>query len=152
MIRQILSTAFLTLGVGFVCQLAQNWLGSQYFNAFLEGNLINLLVAILAVNSATMGIVLTKIRDLVDSHGHGEMFTATRKQMLLSVKEQIGLIALSVVLLTVAHSKYVIGIPNLEILLNSSIAGIFVWGMLILYDTAKSVLIIIDYKHENDGQ
>ena len=150
MIRQILLAGFCSLGVGFICQLTQDWLGSQYFNEFLKSNLVNLLVALLAVNSATMGIVLTKIRDLVDSKGHGETFKETRQQMLLSVKEQVWLITISIVLLTVAQSKYVVGIPNVMMFLNSSIAGVFVYGMLVLYDTAKGVLIIVDYDSEKD--
>lgn len=151
MIRQILLAGFCSLGVGFICQLTQDWLGSQYFNEFLRGNLINLLVALLAVNSATMGIVLTKIRDLVDSKGHGEKFKETRQQMLLSVKEQIWLIAIAVVLLTVAQSKYVAGISNITMFFNSLIAGVFVYGMLVLYDTAKGVLIIVDFDAEKDS-
>lgn len=150
MIRQILLAGFCSLGVGFICQLTQDWLGSQYFNEFLKGNLINLLVALLAVNSATMGIVLTKIRDLVDSKGHGEKFKETRQQMLLSVKEQVWLIAIAIVLLTLAQSKYVVGISNVTMFLNSSIAGVFVYDMLVLYDTAKGVLIIVDYDSEKD--
>lgn len=151
MIRQILLAAFCSLGVGFICQLTQDWLGSQYFNEFLKGNLINLLVALLAVNSATMGIVLTKIRDLVDSKGHGEKFKETRQQMLLSVKEQVWLIGIAIVLLTVAQSKYVAGISNLTMFLNSVIAGVFVYGMLVLYDTAKGVLIIVDFDAEKNS-
>ena len=151
MIRQILLAGFCSLGVGFICQLTQDWLGSQYFNEFLKANLINLLVALLAVNSATMGIVLTKIRDLVDSKGHGEKFKETRQQMLLSVKEQVWLIAMAIVLLTIAQSKYVAGIPNITMFLNSLISGIFVYGMLVLYDTAKGVLIIVDFDAEKDS-
>lgn len=151
MIRQILLAGFCSLGVGFICQLTQDWLGSQYFNEFLKGNLINLLVALLAVNSATMGIVLTKIRDLVDSKGHGEKFKETRQQMLLSVKEQVWLIAIAVVLLTVAQSKYVASISNVTMFLNSLIAGVFVYGILVLYDTAKGVLIIVDFDAEKDS-
>lgn len=151
MIRQISLAGFCSLGVGFICQLTQDWLGSQYFNEFLKGNLINLLVALLAVNSATMGIVLTKIRDLVDSKGHGEKFKETRQQMLLSVKEQVWLIAIAVIFLTLAQSRFVVGIPNVMMFLNSLIAGVFVYGMLVLYDTAKGVLIIIDFDAEKDS-
>lgn len=133
-----------------MCQLTQDWIGSLYFNEFLKANLINLLVALLAINTATMGIVLTKIRDMVDSHGHGEAFKETRRQMLLSIKEQIGLIALAVVFLTVAQSKYLVGTASVVMLFNSLIAGVFVYSMLVLYDTAKSVLIIIDYGEEKN--
>lgn len=150
MIRQILSAIFISIGVGFVCQLSQVWLGSTYFNEFLKSNLINLLVALLAINTTTMGIVLTKIRDLVDSKGHGEAFKKTRQQMLLSVKEQIVLIALAIVLLTISESSYFLSIPNFDLLSNALICGIFVYSMMVLYDTAISVLIIIDFDAEKD--
>ena len=150
MIRQILSSIFISIGVGFFCQLSQDWLGSAYFNDFLKANLVNLLVALLAINTTTMGIVLTKIRDLVDSHGHGEAFKKTRQQMLLSVKEQIVLIILAIVLLTISGSSYFLSIPNFNLLVDSLISGIFVYSMMVLYDTAISVLIIIDFDAAKD--
>ena len=150
MISQILSAVFISIGVGFVCQLSQDWLGSTYFNEFLKSNLINLLVALLAINTTTMGIELTKIRDLVDSRGHGEAFKKTRHQMLLSVKEQIVLIILAIVLLTISQSSYFLSIPNFNLLINALISGIFVYSMMVLYDTAISVLIIIDFDAEKD--
>jgi hypothetical protein len=144
-IAQITKTSLLSLGAGFMCQLAQDWLASQYFNEFLRANLINILIALLAVNSATMGIVLTKIRELIEKHGHGDTFKSTRAQFLLSVKEQVALIASAILLLTVSQSKYLEEIPNLDLFFGSAIAAIFVYSMTILYDTAKGVLIIIDY-------
>lgn len=149
MIAQIAKTSLLSLGAGFLCQLAQYWLASQYFNDFLRANLINILIALLAVNSATMGIVLTKIRELIEKHGHGDVFQQTREQFLLSVKEQVALIGVAIVLLTVSQSKYLMDIPNIGMFFGSAIAAVFVYSMTILYDTAKGVLIIIDYKVEN---
>jgi fumarate reductase subunit D len=146
LIRQIFSTAFLSIGVGFICQLAQVWLGTSYFDDFLKSNLINLLVALLAINTASMGIVLTKIRDLVDRHGNQEAFKNTRKQMLLSVKEQLCLIVLSIVVLTVSDSIHVIEIENLDLLIKTTVSAIFVYSMVVLYDTAISVLVIIDFQ------
>lgn len=150
MIRQILSAIFISIGIGFIIQLLQDWVGSTYFNEFLKSNLINLLVALLAINTATMGIVLTKIRDLVDSKGHGEAFKKTRQQMLLSVKEQLVLIVLAIFFLTVSESNYLPSIANFDLLTNSLISGIFVYSMMVLYDTAISVLIIIDFDAEKD--
>ncbi|MFW8696409.1 hypothetical protein, partial [Mesorhizobium japonicum] len=69
MIKQVLTTSLISLGIGYVCEFAQSMGQSQYLNDFLKGNLITLLVALLAINSATMGIVLTKIRDLIDKKG-----------------------------------------------------------------------------------
>lgn len=146
MIRQIFSTVFLSIGVGFLCQLAQGWLETSYFNDFLKSNLINLLVALLAINTASMGIVLTKIRDLVDRHGNQDAFKNTRKQMLLSVKEQLCLIVLSVVLLTISDSMHAIEIENLDLFIKTTVSAIFVYSMVVLYDTAISVLVIIDFQ------
>lgn len=107
-------------------------------------------MALLAINTTTMGIVLTKIRDLVDSRGHSEAFKKTRQQMLLSVKEQIVLIILAIVLLTISESSYFLSVPNFDLLINALISGIFVYSMMVLYDTAISVLIIIDFDAEKD--
>jgi len=148
---QVAKTSLLSLGAGFMCQLAQDWLASQYFSEFLRANLINILIALLAVNSATMGIVLTKIRELIEKHGHGDAFQQTRGQFLLSVKEQVALIAGAILLLTVSQSKYLKDIPNISMFFGSAIAAIFVYSMTILYDTAKGVLIIIDYDPESDA-
>jgi hypothetical protein len=144
-IVQVAKASLLSLGVGFICQLAQDWLGTQYFNDFLRQNLINILIALLAVNSATMGIVLTKIRELIETHGHGDVFKQTRDQFLLSIKEQVALIAAAILLLTISQSKYLKDIPNINLFFGSMVAAIFVYSMMILYDTAKGVLIIIDY-------
>lgn len=147
MIKQILTTSFLSIGAGYVCQIAQSMGQSQYLNEFLKGNLITLLVALLAINSATMGIVLTKIRDLIDKKGEGsEHFQSTKSQMLLSIKEQIALIVLAVIMLTVGGSNFINQNPDLKSGYWVLISAIFVYAMVVLYDTAKSVIIIIDYE------
>lgn len=151
MTGQVIKATLLSLGGGYLCQLAQEWLGTDYFGTFLKNNMINLLVALLAVNSATMGIVLTKIRDLVEKHGHGDKFRQTRAQCLLSVKEQIVLIAASIILLTVQDSSYFQHIGHVPLLLKASLTAIFIYAMLILYDTAKSVLIIVDYETDKEA-
>lgn len=149
LIRQITTTALISIGLGFISQLIQGWLDSYYFNEFLRNNLINLLIALLAINTTTMGIVLTKIRDLIDKSGHSELFKNTRTQMLLSIKEQISLVVLGIVLLTISNSYKVVLISNFELFINSLISAVFVYSMMVLYDTANAVLIIIDYNQDN---
>lgn len=142
----IIVTSFFALGIGFIAQLAQQAVCSNYLNMFLSTNLVNLLVAVLAINSATMGIVLTKIRDLVERHGGEDKFQDTKREMLLSIKEQIVLIAVAIVLLTASSSEYLGGLDMVLLLLWSATVGVFVYALKILYDTARSVLIIIDFK------
>ncbi len=92
-----------------------------------------------------MGIVLTKIRELMDRSRCSEAFPRTRVQMLLSIKEQVGLIVCSILLLSV----YGVEKPLLEgneFAFSMVLNAVFIYSMMILYDTAKSVLFIIDFK------
>lgn len=145
MIQQVLTTSFISLGVGFIAELLNIWLDSKFLYRFFDSNLVTILVALLAVNAATMGIVLTKIRDLIDKNGNAALFKKTRSSMLLSIKEQIGLIVLATLVLSVKSSPAIQSIENMPLLLNSIITGIFIYALLVLYDTAKGVLIIVDF-------
>lgn len=136
----------LAVGVGYICQLGQEAAQSTFLNDFLKSNLINLLVALLAINSATLGIVLTKIRELIDKHGDENSFEKTKREMLLSVKEQFALIILAVLAQTALSSVILSNNLRLKDALTVFVCGIFVYSLMNLYDTAKSVLIVIDYK------
>lgn len=145
MIAQTTKYALISLAVGYIAQLSQGCAMSNFLTNFLKNNLITLLIELLAINSATMGIVLTKIRDLVESKGGASCFKKTRNQMIHSVKEQVFLILLGVVFLIAADSPLVVGVPNLPMLIQSCIIGVFVYSLMVLYDTAKSVLLIVDF-------
>ncbi len=144
---QVIQTTFMSLGIGFLCELTNIWFGTLFLQEFLEKNLVTILVALLAINATTMGIVLTKIRDLIDKSGTGaNFFKSTRFQMMLSIKEQIFLIILGVTILTIKDSNKLCSIQHSELLLNSITISIFSYALFVLYDTAKSVLIIVDYE------
>lgn len=145
MIKQVLTTSFISLGIGFLAELLNVWLDSKFLYGFFESNLVTILVALLAVNATTMGIVLTKMRDLIDKNGNAEAFKKTRINMLLSIKEQIGLIILATIVLSVKSAPVFHLIENMPLLFNSIVTGIFVYALLVLYDTAKGVLVIIDF-------
>ncbi|WP_321530088.1 hypothetical protein [uncultured Desulfuromonas sp.] len=145
MIKQVFTSSFISIGVGFIFEIVNKIIGATYIYKFFEDSLVTILVALLAVNAATMGIVLTKIRDLVSESGGSRYFIETRKNMLLSVKEQIGLIISSTVILSIKSSNIVLSVEYLDLFLNTIVGGVFVYALLILYDTAKGVLIIIDF-------
>lgn len=151
MIAQVLKTSTMSIGIGFLAQVMQSSLNTNYLNNFLAQNLITILIALLAINSATLGIVLTKIRDLVEKHGNAQCFNATKKQMVLSIKEQIALIIFAVIFLTALSSTLVAGYTNLKMLFDATVVAIFAYALFVLYDTAKGVLIIIDFDVGNDG-
>ncbi len=141
----------MSIGIGFLAQILQSSLETNYLNNFLSQNLITILIALLAINSATLGIVLTKIRDLVERHGNAQCFNSTKKQMILSIKEQIVLIVFSVIFLTVVSSRLISGHENLKMLFNTTVIAIFAYALFVLYDTAKGVLIIIDFDIKENG-
>ena len=145
MIINVFKTALISLALGFITEIVNSWLGTPFLHKFFEDNLITILVALLAINAATMGIVLTKIRELIDKTGGAKFFTNTKRNMLLSVKEQIVLIGMSTITLSIKGAPVVSQTPNLPLLLNSLLAAIFIYALIILYDTAKGVLIIVDF-------
>jgi hypothetical protein len=151
MISQVLKTSIMSIGVGFLAQVLQSFLTTNYLNDFLAENLITILVALLAINSATLGIVLTKIRDLVEKHGNARYFNSTRQQMVLSIKEQIALIIFAVTFLTIVSSPLLASYTNLKMLFDATVVAVFTYALFVLYDTAKGVLIIIDFDLENNG-
>lgn len=137
--------------VAFLIYTLLEKLESQYVYKFLENNLINLLVTILAINSATLSIVLVKIRELTDKSSSSDSFKATRIEMLFSIKEQIALIFISLFLLATISSKKIVSL-QLVILndsMNVALIACFVYAMIILFDIAKSVFVILDYNSKD---
>lgn len=145
MIKQVFQTTFMSIGIAFICELFNIWLSTTFLHNFLNQNLVTILVALLAINATTMGIVLTKIRDLVEKQGGANCFTETRSQMMLSIKEQITLIIVGIVLLTVRGSAMLNEFDHSEILVNVGVISVFCYALFVLYDTARSVLIIVDF-------
>lgn len=138
-----ISTFSLVAGY-FVFQL-QTYLESCSFSDFLKKNLITLLVTLLAINSATLGIVLTKIRDLLDSSKKLESFTKTKKEMILSINEQIALIIISSFVIILCGSKYVQDNGIVQNSLTITIIACFIYSISIVHDTAMSVFTMLDF-------
>ena len=136
----------IALGGAFFLQQAQVFLESDYIIAFLDGNLVSLLIALLAINTASLGIVLSKIREILDSNvGNGD-FSATKGAMLYSIKEQIVLIFLSLILLMLNDSNWLTTQPRIAPLVEISVMTCFSFSMLVLFDTAKSIFVILSFE------
>lgn len=140
LLQVLLATVF-----GYVVACFESWLGTSTISDFLIGNLITILVALLAINSATLSIVLTKIREIIDkSNLPNKAFSNSKSQMMLSIKEQIVLIFITVILMTLHNANFII-VYKLSMYLNSILIGVFIFSIMILYDTAKSVFIILEF-------
>lgn len=145
MITGILRSSFISIGIACTLQFFFAQIQSNFVFDFLKLNITNIQVALLAVNTATLSIVLTKLRELIDKTGAYEAFESTRQEMMLSIKEQITLIGASLLIISLATAKT----PPVHLpdeLYQTLLLTSFVYLLLILYDTAKSVFVILDYK------
>ena len=59
----------LFLVIGLLATLLAEWLQSDFISTFLSENLITLLIALVAINTTTLSVVLTKIREISDQLG-----------------------------------------------------------------------------------
>lgn len=143
--NNIIFNILLSIGAGYLLAELQSFLGTTYLTSFLKQNLITLLVALIAINSATLSIVLTKVRELLDKSGQQGAFADTKKQMILSVNEQVVLIIVAMLLLIVQDSDFIKLHVEYVTFLNVLIIGCFIYALRILHDTAKSVFVILDY-------
>jgi len=147
--KRLIKNILISIGGAFILSQAQQLFDSKYVVKFLDKNLVSLLIALLAINSASLGIVLSKIRELVDSDKRSHDFSKTKNEMLFSIKEQIVLIFLSLILLMINDSEWIAPHTKLSPLVEMSVLTCFIYAMLILYDTAQSIFIILSFKKNN---
>jgi hypothetical protein len=136
---------FIVLGVltRFLCSLIE----SDFLVPFLSNNLITLLIALLAINTTTGSVVMTKLREIIERHG-GD-FSATLGQLKLSIVEQLVFIVLAILFLVLLGSKPIIT-SNLYVkpLLESGLIAVFIASIHNLYDTANSIFVILGWEGE----
>ena len=118
---------------------------SEFLPKFLSDNLITLLIALLAINITTLSVMMTKVSEL--NKEKDSDFSRTISQMKLSILEQCALIVIALLLLITAGSATLVAsIPHCSFLLSTSLLALLVYAVLILYDTANSVFILLNNK------
>jgi hypothetical protein len=145
--KEILKHILIAIGVGFLNIVFQGLVGSNYIITFLKQNLITIILALMAINTTTLGIVLTKIRELIDKKGT-DTFTKSKKQMFISINEQIILVIIASILFILSDSPIVYTNINIKLLIDVGCISVFIYDLLILYDTSKSIFIVIDFKNK----
>jgi len=145
--KALVRNILIAVGGAFLLQQAQILLESDYIIRFLDGNLVSLLIALLAINTASLGIVLSKIREILDSKAGSHDFSATKNAMLYSIKEQIVLIFLSLILLMLNNSNWLTTQSKVAPLIEIAVITCFTFSMLILFDTAKSIFVILSFNN-----
>jgi hypothetical protein len=134
--------------IGLIVTLLANWLQSAFISTFLSENLITLLIALVAINTTTLSVVLTKIRELADQLG-GD-FSRTAKEMKISIAEQVILVILAVAIQIIGTSALIVAkFPLVTLVSNVFLTSIFAYALYILYDTANSVFVILKFENDN---
>lgn len=129
------------LGVAALSDLA----GSAYIETFLDANLLVVLVALMAINTTTASVILTKMREIADAHPKAD-FAATRRSMRGATIEQLALIVIAIALLAAKDSPWLIHrLPHAEFVLTSLLIAVFAFALQVLYDTARAVYVILDH-------
>jgi hypothetical protein len=144
----ILPNVLKALGGGLILYLIQKFFQTTFLSDYLRANLITILFALLAINAATLGVVLTKLRDLIDREGKTDAFKKTQKEMLLSINEQVGLIIISTILLMAEKSPLLTDKPNALLAINILIPSCLTYALAVLYDTCKSVFVLLDFTNK----
>ena len=119
-----------------------NVLDSKFLFTYLQTNIIGLLITLLAINTATSGLIASKIQDFVIQKPEID-FSTTIKEMKTSLLEQIILIITSIICLIIQNSEK-IELKFKDDICNIILITAFIYAIDILWDTGKAVFVIIE--------
>lgn len=119
-----------------------NYLETTFLFKYLADNLISLLLTLLAINTATLGLIASKMQDIVVDKPQFN-FSRTIKEMKLSLLEQIILIIISIITLVLQDSKVVV-VNHKDEISNIILVGVLIYSINILWDTGKGVFVVIE--------
>jgi NADH:ubiquinone oxidoreductase subunit 2 (subunit N) len=97
----------------------------------------------LAINTASTGIVLTKLKEISERHNDFD-FSEIFIELKLALVEQIILIGLSIIVLIFNDSNLIkANLSQHEFIFNTLITAIFINALDTLRDTGKAIFLII---------
>jgi hypothetical protein len=137
-IKNISFFIVIALFISFMASLLE----SDFLFKYLRENIIGLLITLLAINTATTGLIASKMQDLIVNYPDFD-FSNSIKEMKLSLLEQIILIAISIVSLII-QSSCKITFEHKEFIFDTLLVGVLIYAINILWDTGKGVFVIID--------
>lgn len=140
-----LKTYSLFIVVSLILVIINKSLESDYLITFLKKDLVTILIALLAINTTTASVVMTKLREISDKNQID--FSRTITELKHSMMEQVAYIMLAVSNMVLMGSRWVLNICNYtEILLEIILVSVFIAALYNLYDAANSIFIIL--RHE----
>ena len=128
--------------IAIIITLIGKALESKFLFIYLKQNITGLLLTLLAINTATSGLIASKIQDIVVKYPQIN-FSITIDQMKRSLLEQIILIIVSVITLLLMDSAKII-YEFKDIVGNTILTAVLIYAVNILWDTGKGVFVIIE--------
>lgn len=131
------------LVIAVAVTLLSGWMQSTFLDEFLGSSLITLLVALLAINTTTIGLIASKLRDLADKYGVN--VARTIRSMKSSIIEQIVLLIIATSVLLIKTSTTINSLWAYNDLVSTVIlVMVFIWAVQVLYDTASGIFVILE--------
>lgn len=128
--------------LGFITNLLSNWIESDFLIEYLKQDIIGLLLTLLAINIATLGLIASKMQDMLEKYPNFN-FANTIKEMKFSLVEQIVLIVVSIISLVIINSNVIV-FEFKAIIFNSILTSVLYYSIYILWDTGNAVFVIIN--------
>ena len=128
--------------LGIIITFLGKFLESDFLFKYLQENIIGLLLTLLAINTATLGLIASKIQDIVVDYPKFD-FSSTIKEMKTSLLEQIILICTSVITLLLLDSNKIDFAYKTDIG-NVILTTVLIYSVTILWDTGKAVFVVIE--------
>jgi hypothetical protein len=149
MIAQIKDIA---LYIVLVCaiNIVSFFLESDYLIDYLKDNLITIILTLLAINTATSGLIVSKLQEIKKSNKEIDI-KPTTKSLLNALKEQIILIIVAIVLVIVIDSLVTskfLYTKYIDFFLEVLAITVFINAIQILWDTGKAIFVMIDITDE----
>lgn len=133
----------LFIGTGF--NAIAIWLKSDFVSEFLCDKIVLILIPLLAINIATISVIMTKLKEIVEKFG-GD-FNTTVNEMKISVREQLVLIGVTLLVLMLRGSDLIEGVfPYHSIVFDSIIVSALIYSLDILRDTGNTVFHILRFE------
>jgi hypothetical protein len=130
------------LVMSFIYSLVADKLQSVFIFIYLKDNIISILTTLLAINTATLGLIASKIQDVIIKYPTLD-FNNSMSEMKKSLLELFMLIILSLISLLFSESP-IICFEFKDIFFNTILLSILLYAVNVLWDSGKAVFIIID--------
>lgn len=132
--------------IAFLLNILSVWIESPFLSKFLHDNVVNILIYLLAINTATTGIVLTKLTELSELNNNFD-FSESYKELKAALWEQIILIGISLLVLILKDSAIIKAkFEYHDLVFDTVITAIFINSLDTLRDTSKAIFLIIKKK------